>query len=764
MILYQPMDVDDFSGGITDYYVGAPLNRYQKADNLVLVKYDRKARLFTRPGSGIYDPSAYQVPSASRVGTLKNFGTTLLTHSARKIYYVSAGAWTELSGPTGNALLPAGVTVNNYLSLAEWNNHLFGVSDAFTKPFKIYKDNTDTLRLRTAGLPKHATVPTVTPTANTGKNYIYRFTRRYTYQVGTLTFVDESSYVELFVSNSDNPGTNQNNVAAIPALANGAGDNYDTAASDFVTVIYRTVNNGDAFYQVGTVQNNTATFTDNVSDAALENNASMYTEGGVVENDAPPLCKVMHINQQRGYYAHTKEGTEIHANRLYQSIDGDPDSVPARFFVDIDDEIVGVSSVKDTTILLCKKSTWRVDGVFDIQGRGGMVAQKISDTSSCVSAQSAVQTLEGVFWCGEDSFYFTDAFKVLKLNRGWDQTHANIVQSSPAERKKRIQGKYDPRTRRIYWAVSDELSATDNDSVYVLDLNWPSFLDGVSDGAFTSMSGGDSFAPTALEFVDGNMLRGDKRGYIFKHFSSLYTDPKIDTFSIPSTWITQTIRYDYRGASTNFGSNFKRKFTPRISVVCENETNLSLQVVSNSDKNRIVGSCSPIRFRANLTWGDPDVYWGDADVIWNYDGLIDQYRRFPGKSLRCSYKQIYLQNAFVAIVSSDLIGSVVVNAVSKLATLVNSAQYDWPSQAVDYYLAFSNDGYVREYLVTARSSDVLTFADTQGVAPTGTLSWVLRGYPKGEIMNLVSYTIHYSSFGDSQTQFTTESTGEVGST
>jgi hypothetical protein len=48
------------------------------------------------------------------------------------------------------------------------------------------------------------------------------------------------------------------------------------------------------------------------------------------------------------------------------------------------------------------------------------------------------------------------------------------------------------------------------------------------------------------------------------------------------------------------------------------------------------------------------------------------------------------------------------------------------------------------------------------MAPSGAQDWVLRGYPKGEIMNLVGYTLQYAVFGETQTQFTTEGTGEVG--
>jgi len=53
-------------------------------------------------------------------------------------------------------------TTSNYISHAEWNGHKIITSDAFEKPQKIYKDSTGVFRLRTAGLPKLASSPTIT--------------------------------------------------------------------------------------------------------------------------------------------------------------------------------------------------------------------------------------------------------------------------------------------------------------------------------------------------------------------------------------------------------------------------------------------------------------------------------------------------------------------------------------------------------------------------------------------------------------------------
>jgi hypothetical protein len=306
--------------------------------------------------------------------------------------------------------------------------------------------------------------------------------------------------------------------------------------------------------------------------------------------------------------------------------------------------------------------------------------------------------------------------------------------------------------------VQADSGSTECDKIFVLDLNF-----GVSrDMPFTTWSGGTSFVPTAIEFIDGDLIRGDSRGYIFRHDDSIYTDPKVDTGVAAEDWNTQVITYDYISAATNFGTDYERKFVPRITLVADNETNLSLLIKSVNDDGRLTEECKPIRFRGNLTWGDETVYWGDPNIIWNYEGIIDEYRRFPAKSLRCSYKQIQLTNAEVAIISSDLIGAVTVDTTAHTATLDDS-DFDWPGNIVDYYIAFANDNYDREYLIESVTSDVVTFDDDNSIAPNSAgLEWVIRGKPKGEVLYLQSFTVHYAVFGKTQQAFTNAGTGEVG--
>jgi hypothetical protein len=756
----QPLEVDDFSGGFTDYYIAGALNRGQKFDNLLVFRHGDKGKLLSRQGSQLYSSSYPLViaGAATRVGALKTFGGYDLVFGANKVYYLGGGGWTELKGPTNNSLFPSSITTANVISYSDWENHLLVTCDGYPSPAKIYLDGSNNLQLRTAGLPRLASNPTITPGANTGKSFLYRFIHTYTYTVGTVTYKTFGGYVQVQVNNADAPNLNANAITAIPVLANGATLNYDTATISIE--IYRTQNNGTDFFYVGAATNGTTTFNDNVSDATLVNNTNFYMNGGVVENGPVPTSKMVHVPLgDVAYYANCTVSGQVIKNRVYQTTPGTIDSIPPGNFADLIDNVAGISSVRGLPIAICEGgSVWRLDGRFDIQGRGAIIPTKISDIGGCTSVQSIVQTIEGVFWWGTSGIYFTDGYKVIKVNSHWPLTYSNYVQTSTQQL--RVQGKYDQFYRRIWWVAQSSTSgAADCDTAFILHLDA-----GISEECcFTTASGGTQFAPSSIEFKSNTMLRGHALGYLLLHKDSLYTDPRVDQAVLPANWDTLPITFNYRSSAFNFGTSFIRKFVPRIVLTFKNVTNVSVQINSINDDGRLTEALKPLRYRGNAIWEDQNTIWGNATDIWAYDGLIEEQRRMPRKSTRCSYKQIQITNAEVVILSSDTIGTGTVNNTAKTITLTNVAN-SWPTDAINYYLSFAADSYSKKYLVTARTSaTVLTFADTANTCPAGVSSWELRGVPKGEVINLMSYTLHYLLMGKTQTPYTWAESGEVGS-
>ena len=171
------------------------------------------------------------------------------------------------------------------------------------------------------------------------------------------------------------------------------------------------------------------------------------------------------------------------------------------------------------------------------------------------------------------------------------------------------------------------------------------------------------------------------------------------------------------------------------------------------------GELKPIRYKNNINWGDSLPLWGDPSALWNAQGLIEEWRRFPAGGLRCNYKQVIFENAKVNIVDSSLLGLATVNPVTNTATLGGSFQ--WLPNITDYFISFEHDNYTREFKITGRTPTTLTYEDTSNVDPavSGNYKWIIKGKPKGEVLLLNGYVIHWAYISKSHTPFSGSSLG-----
>ena len=750
----------DFSGGITDHPLNAPQNKMAVCDNLLINQYSNLGKPYTRFGSELFSLTAPQIPAgAQRISTCFFHQDLLFVQSASILYYYDGAAWVTVLGPTGNAAL-IGLTTAEQVQYAKWNAHVLLATSTHSRPQKLIINNSNLPEIFEAGLPEvNVSAVTITPNAG-GNNFLYKFVYKQTYTtMGAVVFLDYGPTSLPFAATAQALSVTFP-VASLPVLSNGSTANYRT--SNIKLEIFRTKHGGSVYYSVGEVANGVTTFVDSVTDAALVNGNPLYTTGGVVENNSPPRSSCLHITSQNvAYYGNTVDPSgQLLNNRVLQSIASDIDSVPDSFFIDFPEEVVGISSTKSNTIVFCRDSVYRIDGTSDELGRGGMSSEQISDTAGCVSAYAIVQALDGVFWLGPAAAYFTDGYKVVRLNGDFSKTYRSWTTFDGTDdrtRTKKFHGAYDRVKNRVWWTIASETGGEVN-LCYVLDLTW-----GVKDDATFTTVGGNSFVPTAIEFRNGDMIRCDSRGYILYHADELYADKLIDVTLNPTLWSDETIIYYLETTSFNFGSSSARKFVLGASVTCESTTNLSLQLVSNNDDGRAIAPLLPIRYRGNTVWGGIDEYWGDGGLSWNLRGLISEKRRMPAKSLRCVYKSLSLSNAIVAIINSDFLGNVSVNGVANTVTLLNAGTFDWPGNAVGYMIYFANDGYITGYTISARSDDTLTFVDLVNSAPTSAdIAWVLRGAPKGEILNLLNLTLNYEVAGSTLHVYTNSESGEVG--
>jgi hypothetical protein len=519
--------------------------------------------------------------------------------------------------------------------------------------------------------------------------------------------------------------------------------------------IYRTINNGSVLYFVAEVTNGTTSYADTTSDATLQLSTTLYTTGDVPDNDEPPRAKFIHIVNGRAYYANVKEGAEINPYKIIQSQPDDPDSVPASFFVQVNHEIVGLSSFNSNLLVFAKNKIYRVSGVFDELGFGGMVAQEFSETIGATNHASIVQTRMGVFFCGNDGFYWTDGYRIQRLSDKIINTYKLLI--TDADQRAAIFGTYDRINDRVLWAFHSTTAQTENDTVYALDLRW-----GLRENsAFTTWSGTE-FKPTSLCFHSGTLFRGDPRGYLFFHSEDIFTDRKVDVAVNAPDWEKQTIIWDYTSTSINFGTPMIRKWVNQILMSVKSESNVSIQILSNNDDGSAFKELKELRDDSHIVWGDPSIIWGQTtndmtgEPLWDFVRLIQQKRRFPRGGMRCNYKQIKFTNSFTNIWNSDRFKEAVVGSTT--AVLPGT---DWTTDIVGYFITFESDNYTAEYLITAVSDDTLTFeVGMQQTAPaTGTKKWIIKGYAKGHTLHLLGYILYFAPISKSFQPYTAQMVG-----
>lgn len=841
MFQYKPLDIKDFSGGMTDEYVNGPANRGEIVSNFRVLNNDS---IITRYGSWVDSETDPQIPvGTQRIHTLINYKNddVLFVHSGKRLYYRDPVNYSTVTSTVNSDLFNT-ATAQTHLGHTQWNGHLIITPETFDKPIKIYKDDMGAVQARTAGLPDLSSSPVIAQTfgfssgnvsnidaatdlfdrvahgfitglrvrfTNIGGNtpeeiyantdyyvivvnadqfrialtlqnaldgvyiditadetgiwnvfpqtgdaaYVYAFFYSYEYKVGDQTFIDFGPRTLVQNTTLYPPDIINVSLQSIPALVNGAGDHYDTA--NVKIQIYRTISGGQEFYKVTELANGTATYIDNLSDTLLQDNETIYTSGGVPDNDPPPLAKYCHTINNITYYAHIKDGAEIFPSVIRQAQSLDPDSVPESFNDELEDEITGISSVQDIPIVGCKKHIYRIDGEFDELGRGGMSHRRISDHAGCLSHESFVQAEGGLFWFGEDGIYYTEGFKCQKVTDHLNDRYKTFKETL-ADKTRKIKGVYFSEDRTIHWTISKTVKAIGSeecDALWVLDLT-----KGVSTEMPSHIWEGITFNPTSIVVFNKKIVRAEKTGYVLSFDEAYATDPKIIAGQPVNSWFQETIMWNFRSVTTDFGSGFTRKIANKLLLDMLSDTTLSVAITAINDEGRVRREFTPIRWRKGFVWGDEDFVWGDPNFAWYYGGIISVDRRFPARGLRFNYLQLDFKNAFINIVNSDLLGIGTVDGATNTITLVNVTN-SWPAQAVDYYIYLEQDNYTKGYKVLGRTASALTLEDTLDTLVNSNQRWQLRGYKKGEVFNLVGYSLSWANISRS---FDTFNQGDSG--
>lgn len=718
-------ELKDFSGGITDFIYNDDITTSQILDNLSITK-DKgvEGRFGTRVilNYNLKPATAIALPQE-----IIEFHKQQFIIYGGEILRYNNGTWEKILGPNPTSKPLSQATINSAYSYYLFNKHLVLTDDSGSKSIKIFKNEFGNFNLLTCGLPKLATDPTITPLANNGKTYIYTFVYYNEYKVDQDLFVDVSATRLVQVLNASSFATVGNQITNIPVITNTTNTQYNT--STIKVKIYRTVDAGKTSYLVGTISNGVTTFTDTKKDVDLILGEVIYTDGGIADNDEPPVANHIETCNSCGYYANIPN----YPYRLLQSQVGDFDSVPAVNYTDFDDEILALSSYQSNVVVFTENQLWRVEGVINVDGSGDI--RKVSIDEKVTYVGGATKADGGIYFAGHDSFYFTDGYvckKIPSQDKNIPERYKEFVAQEAA-----ISVAFDKYKQRIYWAVKN---APTSYMIYVYDMSF---------NALTTWSGIDgSFSTISLlSTKSGEIFRGDISGHVFKFDERLYDDPIIDLTKPYAQWSNYPVIYRWKHIAFDFGASDINKWVNRVTLSGNGQTNLDLQINSYDDSSIKPKALAPISFKSGLIWGDEMWVWGDENDVWELEQRFSQTRHTRSGKIRCKRKQLEVTNAIVKISESfDTLPNsrVTVNAALKTATVIDPSLVYMPSDSIGDTI------YINEipFEISDSGTNFFKVKDPNSDLVDGVFSWRIEGISQKQRLHLSSVIFTYDLLDD----------------
>lgn len=173
---------------------------------------------------------------------------------------------------------------------------------------------------------------------------------------------------------------------------------YNASGEDTTLVaLYRTKANGEIFYRVGTVVNNSASdavvYQDSsVTDTVLEGNPQLYTEGGVYENIAPGPVADLAVWGNRLWALDAANPLVLWYSK--ECVPGAPVEFSDAFTLNVDPrggDIVAIEGMDDKLVVFKESSIFYVMGVGPSSNGatgGWLEAQLATTDAGCINARS----------------------------------------------------------------------------------------------------------------------------------------------------------------------------------------------------------------------------------------------------------------------------------------------------------------------------------------------------------------------------------------
>lgn len=547
-----------------------------------------------------------------------------------------------------------------------------------------------------------------------------------------------------------------------------------------VIEVYKTKIDGSVFYKVGEYANNpvpTIQVADSVLNADLDVNELLYTEDGSQPNDCPPNAMYVHAVDNTCFYGNiavaSKTRTNVaglitytfnkiyYPNRVYHSIPGDLDSVPQTFFIELQDEVKGISSYRSIPIVYCRNQVFRLEGSVDVFGKGSYTPVEISKHAGCKEHNYIVQTTKGIFWAGNDGFYWTDGYKCEQISTHFKNSYesfwAKAYSTNPTAYTHHYgNATYNEATEKIYWpsllVTSLNVPADQRTLVLHTQSSKPGFTKWSIPNTTPQLFGYDTQQWTSYISIAGVLLRATKA--YFSWHDSRYTSDRLryDNGVDKEFPIVPKIRT----FATSFGDNFTRKFCTRSVFTFRTKTNTSLAVNSINDGGASTKPLKTLRLRVSAT---------NPTAVYPTEQMVQAQRRFPAKHLRCAYKQLELVGASVVLTNSDVLGLAQVvktGPIANLRSIIIDAPNVWPASCVGNTITLVKGAYKETFTISQRTSntqiEVLDPLTTFPATSSG-YSFYIEGYPLDENFTLLGISLHWEPLGRTQDSFNKAETG-----
>jgi len=185
------------------------------------------------------------------------------------------------------------------------------------------------------------------------------------------------------------------------------------------TTIYRTKDSGTVYYKLNQYEERGSDdpfdsfyqYTDNLSDASIDSNEILYTEGGEIESDSAPQADAIFSGGKRAFLAGLKISNEFAYSKISEFEVSPSFSDFYRIAIDSVGKVNAGAFIDDKVILFKDRSTYyMVGGGPNNNGQNDNFSRPevISSDVGCVEKQSILNLPDGILFKSAKGFYFLD--------------------------------------------------------------------------------------------------------------------------------------------------------------------------------------------------------------------------------------------------------------------------------------------------------------------------------------------------------------------